>query len=117
MNSEKALRCILIVGVAYVLVLFIGGVSWKQSAIRSIPQVSLQPIYRFTYGIPCREKQITEVSWSGGETKFDRDNPEIVWFKLNNSDKWTKSKTEELTADLVYTSKRNRQRLARIAND
>lgn len=113
MGSEKALRCILIVGVVYVLVVFVGGVWWKHNPAKPIPPTALQPLYRVTYGIPCREQQITKVGWSGGETRIDRDNPEIVWFKPANSDKWTRSTTEGLTVQLLKQSFENQARIAR----
>jgi hypothetical protein len=113
MGSEKALRCILIIGVFYLFVLFAGGVWWKQGPAKPIPPNTLQPFFRVTYGIPCREQQITDVGWSGGETKIDRDNPNIVWFKPKNSDIWTKSTTEELTVQLIKQSIENRSRIAK----
>ena len=113
MGSEKALRCILIVGVVYVFVLFVGGVCWKHNRAKPVPPETLQPLYRITYGIPCREQQITEVGWSGGETRIDRDNPEIVWFKPTNSNKWTRSTTEDLAVQLLKESFGNHARMAR----
>ncbi len=113
MGSEKALRCILVVGVVYVFVIFVVGVWWKQGYAKPIPPNNLQPLYRATYGIPCREQQITEVGWSGGETRMDRDNPNIVWFKPTNSEKWTKSTTEELTVQLIKQSIENHARIAK----
>ncbi len=98
---DRVLKYIVCVGIVFLLVLFVGGIAWKQSAIQPIPQYKLVPLYRIVYGFLEPEKRINYTKWAGGETMIDRNNPDITWFRPNNSKEWSAISTDELTDRLV----------------
>ena len=98
---EKVLRYIVYTGFLFLVVLFVGGTVWKQSAIQPIPQCKLVPLYRTVYGFLEPEKRINYTQWRGGETVIDRNNPDIAWFRPIGSKKWSAISTDELTDKLV----------------
>ena len=98
---EKVLRYIVYAGILFLLVLFTGGIAWKQSVIQPIPQCKLAPLYRTVYGFLEPETRINYTQWRGGETFIDRNNPDITWFRPNNSKEWSAISTDELTDKLV----------------
>jgi hypothetical protein len=100
-GHDRVLKYIVCVGIVFLLILFVGGIAWKQSAIQPIPQYKLVPLYRTVYGFLEPEKRINYTKWRGGETMIDRNNPDITWFRPVNSNEWLMISTDKLTDRLV----------------